>query len=68
MKLLLASLKTLTNSKNCSASRIKFLFRLSFAFIGGFFPVYIHSRLPEQLSGSQTGYGTTGGYQKAGTS
>jgi hypothetical protein len=43
MKFLLASLKTLSNSKNCSESRIKYLFRLSFAF-----PVYIHSRLLEQ--------------------
>jgi hypothetical protein len=62
----------LANSKNCSVSRIKFLFRLSFALIGRFFPVYIHSRLSEQFSGSQAGYGTTfrdtGGYQKAGTS
>jgi hypothetical protein len=31
MKVLLASLKTLTNSKSCFESRIKFLFRLSFA-------------------------------------
>jgi hypothetical protein len=30
---LLASLKMLTNSKNCSKSRIKFLFQLSFALI-----------------------------------
>jgi hypothetical protein len=72
MKFFLASLKTLTDSKYCSVSRIKVLFRLSFALIGRFFPVYIHSRLSEQFSGSQAGYGTTlrdtGGYQKAGTS
>jgi hypothetical protein len=37
MKFLLASMKTLTNSKSCSESRIKFLFRLSFALIGRFF-------------------------------
>jgi hypothetical protein len=37
MKLLLASYKRLTNSNSCSESRIKFLFRLSFAFIGQFF-------------------------------
>jgi hypothetical protein len=59
MKLLLASLKTFTNSKNCSVSRIKFL---SFALIGRFFPVFL-------FSGSQAGYGTffrdTDGYQKA---
>jgi hypothetical protein len=60
MKFLLASLKTLTDSETCSESRIKFLFRLS-----------LHSRLSEQFSGSQFGYGTTfrdtDGYQKAGT-
>jgi hypothetical protein len=72
MKFLLASLKTLTNSKNCSKSRIKFMFRLSFPLIGQYFLVYIHSRLLEQFSESQAGFGTTlkgtGGYQKAGTS
>jgi hypothetical protein len=71
-EVLLVSLKTLTDSENCSESRIKFLFRLSFALIGQFFPVYIHSRLSEQFSGSQAGYGTTfrdtGGYQKSGIS
>ncbi len=70
MKFLLASLKT--NSKSCSESRIKFLFRLSFALIGQFFVVYIHRRLSEQFSELQAGIGTTskgtGGYQKAGTS
>jgi hypothetical protein len=49
-----------------------FLFRLSFALIGQFFQVYIHSRLLEQFSESQAGFGTTFkgtvGYQKAGTS
>jgi hypothetical protein len=54
MKFFLASLKTLTDSENCSEkSRIKFLFWLSFALIGKFFPMYIHSRLSEQFSGSQ---------------
>jgi hypothetical protein len=72
MKFLSGSLKTLTGSEHCSESRIKFLFRLSFALIGQFFPayIYIHSRLTEQFSGSQAGYGTTfrdtGGFQKAG--
>ncbi len=50
MKFLLASLKTLTNSKNCCVSRIKFLF--SFAVLGSpgrFFPAYIHSRISEQF-------------------
>jgi hypothetical protein len=37
MKFLLASLKTLTNSTNCSESRIKLLLRLSFALICRFF-------------------------------
>jgi hypothetical protein len=31
IKFIVASLKTLTDSRNCSESRIKFLFRLSFA-------------------------------------
>ncbi len=48
MKFLLASLKTLTNSKRFSESRIKFLLRLSFALLGQFFLVYIHSWLSEQ--------------------
>jgi hypothetical protein len=65
-------LKTLTNSKKISESRIKFPFRLSLDLIGQFFPVYIHSRLSEQFSGSHSGFGTTfrntGSYQKAGTS
>ncbi len=43
MEFLLASLKTLTNSKNWSESRIKFLFWPSFVFIGQLFSVYIHS-------------------------
>jgi hypothetical protein len=51
---------------------VKFLFRLSFALIGRFILVYIHSKLSEQFSESQAGFGTTfkgtGGYQKAGTS
>ena len=72
MKILLASLKTLTDSENCSESRIKFLFRLSFPLIGNFFLAYIHSRLSEKFSELQAGFETTfkgtGGYQKAGTS
>jgi hypothetical protein len=59
-------------SNSCSESRIKFLFRHSFALIGQFCQVYIPSRLSEQFSESQVGFGTTfkgtGGYQKAGTS
>ncbi len=39
-------------SKNCSVSCIKFLFQLSFALIGLFFPVNIHGQLSEQFSGS----------------
>jgi hypothetical protein len=72
MKFILASLKTLTYSKNSAVSRIKFLFCLSFAYIGRFCPVNIHSQLSEQYSGSQAGYRKTfqdsGGYQKAGKS
>jgi hypothetical protein len=45
--------KTLTNSKSCSERRIKFLFRLSFALIGQFILVYIHSWLSETFSESQ---------------
>jgi hypothetical protein len=50
-----------TNSKKISESRIS-LFRLSFAGIGLFFPVYtvhtyIHGRLPKQFSGSQAVFG-----------
>ncbi len=70
-EVLLASLETLTNFKSCSESRIKFLFRLSFALIGRFILVFIHSWLLEQFSESQAGFGTTfkgtSGYQKAGT-
>jgi hypothetical protein len=73
MKFLLASLRTLTNSKSCSESRIKnFGSGFPFARIGQVFLVYIHSRLSEQFSESQAGFGTTfkgtGGYQKARTS
>jgi hypothetical protein len=71
MKFFLASLKTLTNSKNGSKNFTNFLFRLFFALIGRIFPVIL-SRLSEQFSGSQAGHGTTfrdtGGYKKAGTS
>jgi hypothetical protein len=68
MKLLLAYHDT--NSKSCSESRFKFLFRLSFVLNGQFFPVYIPSRHLEQFSESQAGFGTTfiatGGHQKSG--
>ncbi len=71
MKVLLASLRTFTNSKSYSERRIKFLFRLPFAVIGQF-SSDIHSRLSEQFSESQAGFRTTfkdkGGYQKGGTS
>jgi hypothetical protein len=52
-KFLDASLKTLTNSEDCSKSRIKFLLWLSFTFIGRFSQVFIHGRLSEQFSGKQ---------------
>jgi flagellar biogenesis protein FliO len=53
VKFLLASLKTLTNSEDCSVSRIKFLFRLFFTLIGCISPVYLHGWLVEQFSESQ---------------
>jgi hypothetical protein len=69
-KFLLATLKTLTISKDCSESYIKFLFRHSFALIGQFSTVYIHDRLLEQFLGSQVAFGITsrGCYWKAVTS
>jgi hypothetical protein len=64
------SLKSLTNSKNRKPHQTSV--RLSFALIGGFFPVYIHSRLSEQFQDHIRGFGTTfkdtGCNQKAGTS
>jgi hypothetical protein len=60
MKCLRASLKTLTNSKKCYESRIKFLLGLPMLLLVDFSSVqYIHSRLSEQFSGSQVGFGTT---------
>jgi hypothetical protein len=59
MNFLHAFVKTPTNSKKCFISRNKFLFGLSFALIGRFFPVYINCQLWEQFSGLQAGYGTT---------
>jgi hypothetical protein len=66
-------LKTLIdkNSKNCSKSRIKFLFRLSLSLVD-FSQCIFAGRPYEQFSGSQAAFGTsfrlTGGYRKAGTS
>jgi hypothetical protein len=63
IKFLLAYLKTLTNSKNCSVRRIKFLFQLSFALIGGFSLLYNHGQPSvsqvafEQLLESQAAFG-----------
>ncbi len=54
----LASLKTLTNSLIRKPHQNKFLFMLIFALIGQFSLVYIHSRLSEQFSKSQAGFGT----------
>jgi hypothetical protein len=59
--------------KNYSGCRMKFMFRLFFALIGQFYPVYnyIHGRLSESFSGSQAAFGTTfrftGGFWKPGT-
>jgi hypothetical protein len=62
-EVLLASLKTLINSKNCSESRIKFLFWFSFALIGRFLQCTFivgfrnnfqdHRRVREQLLETQ---------------
>ncbi len=68
MKFLLFSLKILKVVPKAAS----FLFRLSFALIGQFILVYMHSWLSEIFSESQADFGTTfkgtGGYQKAGTS
>jgi hypothetical protein len=70
MKVLLAFLKKLTIKKKLL--RKPHQISVFFCSPGRFFPVYIHSRLSKQFSGSQAGYRTTvrdtGGYQKAGTS
>ncbi len=52
MKFMLASLKTLTNSKDCSESRNIFLLLLSFALIGEFSPEY-STFMPKTISRSQ---------------
>ncbi len=58
-----------TNSTDCSKSRLKFPFLISLALFDRFSPVYIHSRLSQQLSGSKAAFGTTfivtGSYRKA---
>jgi hypothetical protein len=58
-------------NENHAKKAIKFLFRLSFALIGGF-SSYILSRFSEQFSGSRAAFGNhfinTSGYRKAGTS
>jgi hypothetical protein len=48
-------MKILNNSETCSESRINFKFRLPFAPIGLFSPVYVHGRLSEQPLDSQRG-------------
>jgi hypothetical protein len=63
MKFFIVSLKTVPDYENCSESRIKFLFRLSFALIGQFFPCTFmagfrnnfqdHRRVMEQLLETQ---------------
>ncbi len=71
VKFLLASLKILTDSKNCSENRIKFLFRLFLLSLVDFLQCAFMPGL-EHFSESQAAYGTifgvTGSYQKAGTS
>jgi hypothetical protein len=56
-KFQLVSLKKFINSKDCSESHIKFLFRLSLSLFGSFSPAYIHARLSEQFSVSQAAVG-----------
>jgi hypothetical protein len=69
MKFLLAFLRTLTNYKNYSESRVS---PLTFVLIGRFLSAYIHSRLSKQFSGSQAVpeqlLETQAAYQKARTS
>jgi hypothetical protein len=48
---MIASLKTHTNSKKCSESRIKFLFRPFFALVGQLSPASINGRFSEKFSG-----------------
>ncbi len=59
VKLLLVSVKTLINSKNCSTS--VFTFGLSFSLIGRFSPVDMLycKRLSEKISQSKAAFGTT---------
>jgi hypothetical protein len=70
VKVLLAALKWLTNSKDCPVSRIKFLCRL-YTLIVEISPVYMDGRLSKQLSESQAAFGktfeVTGGFRKSGT-
>jgi hypothetical protein len=73
MRFLLASLNTLTNSKVVPKAASKFCSGFPLLSLINFFECrYIHSRLSEQFSESQAGFGKTikgtGGYQKAGTS
>ncbi len=58
IKFLLSSLKTITKSKDCSKSRIKFLFWLFFSLIGRFSPVCnaFMAGFSEQFSGSKAVY------------
>jgi hypothetical protein len=49
-----------THSKDCSESRIKFLFRVFFALIGRFSPVTVYSwPVFGTILGSQAAFGTT---------
>jgi len=67
MKFILASLKTLTYSKNSAVSRIKFLFCLSFAYIGRFCPVNIHSGFRNNIQDPRRVTEKLFKFQKAGT-
>ncbi len=63
----LASLKTLTNYKDCSERHIKCWCRHSFSLISRFSALYIHGQLSEQLAAFGTTLRVTGRYWKSGT-
>ncbi len=67
---MLASLKTLNNSKDWSENCVKFLYEFLLSY-GRFSTVYIHGRLVKKFSGSQAAFEATfrvtDSYWKAGT-
>jgi hypothetical protein len=59
IKFLLASSKTLTSSNNCPESRIKILFRISFAVKVDFLLCTFHGRHSRKFLRSLAAFGTT---------